>query len=130
MGARINFVFKDVEDEAHVVLYSHWGETEWQRDLAMALEHSKPRWIDSSYATRMMISYLIQDSVLEETGFGIYALQGPDYDVFDFTVVVDFINKTIYELGSDVQVRWNAFIEAYNPKVYAEISAMEGSPSA
>jgi len=130
MGARINYIFKDSNTHPSVVLYSHWGETEWQRDLSMALEHSKPRWIDSSYATRMMISYLIQDSVLEETGFGIYALQGPDYDVFDFTVVVDFINKTIYELGSDVQVRWNAFIEAYNPKVYAEISAMEGSPSA
>mgnify|MGYP000582541401 CR=1 FL=1 len=130
MGARINYIFKESDNRPAVVLYSHWGETEWQRDLAMALEHSKPRWIDSSYATRMMISYLIQDSVLEETGFGIYALQGPDYDVFDFTVVVDFINKTIYELGSDVQVRWNAFIEAYNPKVYAEISAMEGSPSA
>jgi hypothetical protein len=28
MGARINYVFKEVEDEAHVVLYSHWGETE------------------------------------------------------------------------------------------------------
>jgi hypothetical protein len=24
MGARINYVFKDVEDEASVVLYSHW----------------------------------------------------------------------------------------------------------
>ena len=130
MGARINYIFKDSSTQPSVVLYSHWGETEWQRDLAMALEHSKPRWIDSSYANRMMISYLIQDSVLEETGFGIYALQGPDYEVFDFTVVVDFINKTIYELGSDVHVRWNAFVEAYHPKVYAEISAMEGSPSA
>jgi len=130
MGARINYIFKDSNTHPSVVLYSHWGETEWQRDLSMALEHSKPRWIDSSYATRMMISYLIQDCVLEETGFGIYALQGPDYEVFDFTVVVDFVNKTIYELGSDVHVRWNAFIEAYNPKVYAEQSAVMGSSSA
>jgi len=130
MGARINYIFKDSLTHPSVVLYSHWGETEWQRDLAMALEHSKPRWIDSSYATRMMISYLMQDCVLEETGFGIYAMQGPDYEVFDFAVVIDFVNKTIYELGSDVQVRWNAFIEAYNPKVYAEISAGSGSSSA
>jgi hypothetical protein len=33
MGARIHYVFKDVEaaigePSAHVVLYSHWGETE------------------------------------------------------------------------------------------------------
>jgi hypothetical protein len=48
MGARINFVFKDVQTRCilHVVLYSHWGETEWQRDLAMALQHAKPRWRD------------------------------------------------------------------------------------
>jgi hypothetical protein len=130
MGARINYIFKNSLTQPSVVLYSHWGETEWQRDLAMALEHSKPRWIDDSYATRMMISYLIQDCVLEETGFGIYAMQGPDYEVFDFTVVVDFVNKTIYELGSDVHVRWNAFIEAYNPKVLVEASATEGSHSA
>ena len=130
MGARINYIFKNSLTQPSVVLYSHWGETEWQRDLAMALEHSKPRWIDDSYATRMMISYLIQDCVLEETGFGIYAMQGPDYEVFDFTVVVDFVNKTIYELGSDVHVRWDAFIEAYNPKVLVEASANEGSHSA
>ena len=130
MGARINYIFKNSLTQPSVVLYSHWGETEWQRDLAMALEHSKPRWINDSYATRMMISYLIQDCVLEETGFGIYAMQGPDYEVFDFTVVVDFVNKTIYELGSDVHVRWNAFVEAYNPKVLVEASANEGSHSA
>jgi hypothetical protein len=130
MGARINYIFKESDNRPAVVLYSHWGETEWQRDLAMALEHSKPRWIDDSYATRMMISYLIQDCVLEETGFGIYAVNGPNYELGETTVVIDFTNKTIYEVGSDVHVRWNAFVEAYHPKVYAEISAMEGSPSA
>jgi hypothetical protein len=115
MGARINFVFKDSLTEPSVVLYSHWGETDWQRDLAMALQHSKPRWIDASYATRMMISYLIQDSVLEETGFGIYAVNGPNYELGDLTVVVDFNTKTIYEVGSDTHVRWNIFVEAYLP---------------
>lgn len=130
MGARINYIFKESDNRPAVVLYSHWGETEWQRDLAMALEHSKPRWIDDSYATRMMISYLIQDSVLEETGFGIYAVNGPNYELGETTVVIDFTNKTIYEVGSTTHVKWNDFVQAYNPKVYAEISAMEGSPSA
>jgi len=32
MGARINYVFKDSLTKPSVVLYSHWGETEWQRD--------------------------------------------------------------------------------------------------
>lgn len=130
MGARINYVFKDEEPHPSVVLYSHWGETEWQRDLAMALQHSKPRWADIAYGTRMMISYLMQDSVLEETGFGIYAVNGPNYDLGEFTVVVDMTNQTIYEVGSNVQVQWNDFVQAYNPKVYAETSAGMGSSSA
>lgn len=119
MGARINYVFKDSLTAPAVVLYSHWGEDEWQRDLAMALHHSKPRWIDASYATRMMISYLTQDSVLEETGFGIYAVNMDDCQMYDTTVVVDFNTKTIYELGSDTHVKWDLFVAAYRPVVLA-----------
>jgi hypothetical protein len=109
MGARINFVFKDGTDSS-VVLYSHWGETDWERDIAAALAHSKPRWSDSSYATRMMISYLIQDSILEETGFGIYAVHGDNFDLGETTVVIDFVNKTVTD---SVPVEWEAFINAY-----------------
>ena len=117
MGARINYVFKDSDSYPAVVLYSHWGETEWERDLAMALQHSKPRWSDTSYATRMMISYLTQDSVLEETGFGIYAVNGPNYELGERTVVVDFTNYTVYEVGSDNPVSWDLFVAAYRPVV-------------
>jgi hypothetical protein len=112
MGARIHFVFRDREDRPAVVLYSHWGETEWQRDLAMALEHSKPRWEDTSYFTRMMISYLIQDSVLGETGFGIYAINDITQDLGDETVIIDMSNKTII---NDVSVDWDKFVAAYSP---------------
>ena len=116
MGARINFVFKDVEDEASVVLYSHWGETEWQRDIAMALQHSKPRWSDVAYFNRMMISYLMQDSILDETGFGIYAITGTNFELGETTVVIDVEKETIYEAGSKVKVDWDSFINAYAPK--------------
>jgi hypothetical protein len=121
MGARINFIFKESDNRPAVVLYSHWGETEWQRDIAMALQHAKPRWIDDSYATRMMISYLIQDSVLEETGFGIYAVNGPNYELGDTTVVIDFWNKTVYEVGSKTHVNWNNFIAAYAPSLVEQV---------
>lgn len=120
MGARINFVFKDSDVHPAVVLYSHWGETEWERDLAMALKHSKPRWADDSYNTRMMISYLIQDSVLEETGFGIYAINPPNFELGDTTVIVDLLHKTVYEYGSDVKLNWDKFVQAYGP-VAAEV---------
>jgi len=120
MGARINYIFKDSDAHPAVVLYSHWGETEWQRDLAMALEHAKPRWSDDSYATRMMISYLIQDSVLEETGFGIYAVNGPNYELGDRTIIVDLLHKTVQEFGTSAKVNWASFVAAYAPQ---EVSA-------
>jgi hypothetical protein len=117
MGARINYVFKDSdpavgEPAAYVVLYSHWGQTDWQPDIAAALTHSRARWSDSSYATRMMISYLIQDSVLDEHGFGIYAINNESWDLGEQSIVVDFVNNTITDIHP---VEFNAFINAYAP---------------
>jgi hypothetical protein len=110
MGARINFVFKDSEQGPSVVLYSHWGQDGWETDIAAALEHSKPRWGDSSYGTRMMISYLIQHNILDETGFGIYAIEGNNYDLGEQTVLIDFITKTVTD---NVSVPWDKFVAAY-----------------
>jgi hypothetical protein len=63
-----------------------------------------------------MISYLTQDSVLDETGFGIYAINNDEYEFWDTTVIIDFNTKTINELGSDINVNWDAFINAYAPQ--------------
>jgi hypothetical protein len=96
MGARINYVFNDGTDHA-VVLYSHWGETEWQVDIANAIKHAKPRlrMNDIPYATRMMISYLMQDDVLSETGFGIFAINPANPELWDTTVVIDMVNQVV-----------------------------------
>jgi hypothetical protein len=113
MGARINFVFKDGTDSS-VVLYSHWGQHEWEVDIAKALEHAKPRWSDSSYGTRMIISYLMQHSILDETGFGIYSINNVgSMDLGEQTVVIDFVNKTVTD---SVPVKWDNFIQAYLPE--------------
>ena len=122
MGARINFVFKDSEPavgepSAYVVLYSHWGQDSWQPDLAEALQHARRRWDDSSYGTRMIISYLIQHNVLDETGYGIYAIHDENYDLGEQTVIVDFVNKTVTDIHP---VEWDAFINAYAPRVLTE----------
>jgi len=124
MGARINYIFKDVEaavgePASHVVLYSHWGETEWQRDIAQALLHAKPRWSDASYFTRMIISYLIQDSVFSDTGFGIYAINDINEDLGDTTVVIDISKETIIDNQGNV-LDWQLFIEAYLPVALTE----------
>lgn len=115
MGARINFVFKDGTDSS-VVLYSHWGQTEWETDIAGALQHARPRWTDSSYATRMMISYLIKDQVMDETGFGIYAVSGDNFELGEQTIIIDFVNETITD---NVPVKWDKFVAAYGPLAMA-----------
>lgn len=117
MGARINYVFKDSENGPAVVLYSHWGQDSWQSDIAEALQHARPRWDDSSYGTRMIISYLIQHNILDETGFGIYSISDISRDLGEQTVVVDFTDKTITDIHS---VAWEEFINAYAPRVLTE----------
>jgi len=96
MGARINFVFKDGTDHA-VVLYSHWGADSWQYDIANAIDHAAPRISinDQSYSTRMMISYLMSETILDETGYGIYAVNPNTNEFYDEYVIIDMVNHTV-----------------------------------
>jgi hypothetical protein len=80
----------------------------------MALQHAKPRLGDSSYGTRMIISYLMQDSILEETGFGIHAIanEGGSLELGETTVLVDFTTNTVTHR---VSVPFDKFVAAYSP---------------
>jgi hypothetical protein len=60
----------------------------------------------------MMISYLIQHNVLDETGFGIYSVTGDNFDLGEQTVIIDFVNKTVID---NVPVKWDLFVQAYMP---------------
>ena len=108
MGARCTFVFKTSEDHA-VALYSHWGEDSMYPDLAAALEHARPRWDDESYATRMVISHLLQHNILDETGFGIYGVDPSDQAFMDHPITIDFTDNTVGE-GEE----WHSFEELVN----------------
>lgn len=90
MGARCTFVFKQSDGNA-VGLYSHWGEYGMYQDLAAALQHAAPRKHDESYYIRMAISYLLQDSILDETGYGISAFNYTDSHMMflDHPIVID-----------------------------------------
>ena len=100
MGARCTFVFKQSEDLG-VALYSHWGEDSMHSDLAEALQHAAVRKADTEYYTRMIVSYLLKDSILEETGFGLYACNPNDMGFADHPILIDLTNNTISdETGS------------------------------
>ena len=107
MGARVNFVFNDGTNNA-VVLYSHWGADTWEQDLAQAIKHAEPRKGDYSYFTRMVISHLIQNELLNETGFGIYAVNPndePNLWATD-TVEIDLVKETVNGYSFDSMLVW------------------------
>jgi hypothetical protein len=109
MGARINFVLKVYPTEqAHVTLYSHWGETNWREDLAMALHKATPRWTDQNYAARIVVSQLIGDQWNKETGYGLFTSVDGE-DLGDTTVVVDFTKQTVNDTGNEHS--FGAFVE-------------------
>ena len=96
MGARCTFVFTQTDGNA-IGLYSHWGEDSMYEDLAAALRHAAPRKGDESYYIRMAVSYLLQDQVLEETGFGLFAFQPTDsHSMFmDHPIFINLKDDTI-----------------------------------
>jgi hypothetical protein len=53
----------------------------------------------------MVISHLIKDYVLDETGFGIYAINRSEITSnFDKTVVLDLVNNLLTDLDDDSSV--------------------------
>jgi hypothetical protein len=110
MGARCTFVFKQKEDLA-VALYSHWGEDSMYEDLARALQHAAVRNGDAEYYTRMAISYLLKDSIMDETGFGLYACDPNDLGFMDHPILIDLTDNTITH--DDVEHKIDNFIN-YN----------------
>lgn len=95
MGDRIVFTIKQDKDLS-LNLYSHWGGYDRFINLARALEAARPRWNDSAYGSRIIISQLIGESWNEELGFGLWASKedgayGGDHP----DITIDFVSKTI-----------------------------------
>ena len=112
MGARCTFVFKQSEDLA-VALYSHWGEDSMHMDLAQALQHAAVRNGDTEYYTRMAVSYLLKDSILDETGFGLYACNPNDLGFADHPILIDLTDNTITDETGSHDI--NSFVNYHSP---------------
>ncbi len=70
MGDRANFVFVDNKGDS-IVLYGHWAGHNMLANLADAVAKARPRWNDTTYATRIAISQLVGDQWNMETGWGL-----------------------------------------------------------
>jgi hypothetical protein len=93
MGSRTNFQLKDFHGS--IWLYSHSGGDSKQQDLANALIAAEPRWTDTSYGMRIVISRLIGEMWDYETGFGISTTERGEESYNP--ICVDFTNETVIE---------------------------------
>lgn len=96
MGDRVVFSIKQ-ENNFSINLYSHHGGYDRFIDLARALKAAEPRWNDTTYATRIIVSQLIGELWNQELGFGLWASNESGYysggDHPDITI--DLINKIV-----------------------------------
>lgn len=92
MGDRANVVIQE-EGGGKVVLYTHWGGECLPSIVASALRRGRNRWADESYLTRIVFSEMIQDSVLDETGFGISTWEAGDAQ--HPPIVLDIKSQTV-----------------------------------
>lgn len=74
MGDRAN-VYIHEGKRPGVYLYTHWDGTELPRTMKYALQtdRAQNRLTDTAYLTRILFEELINDSLGEETGYGISA---------------------------------------------------------
>jgi hypothetical protein len=91
MGARTNFELQD--GIGSIWLYSHSGGDDKSIDFAKALEHARPRWGDTPYAIRMVVSHLIQDRLLDDTGYGLTSYEAGE-ESYD-TLSANFVTNTV-----------------------------------
>ena len=96
MGDRIVYTIRQDKDLS-VNLYSHWGGYDRFNALAKAIKAAEPRWNDSSYCTRIIVSQLIGDHWNDELGFGLWASNetGGYYGGDHPDIVIDLVNKTV-----------------------------------
>ena len=91
MGNRANFVFVDGAGDS-IVLYGHWAGHNMLSNLAEAVFKARPRWNDSSYATRITISQMIGDQWNSETGWGLSVNEISDNE--HKIAIIDFDQQT------------------------------------
>jgi len=91
MGDRANFGFVQPNGNT-IVLYGHWAGYNMLGKLADAVIAARPRWTDTSYATRIAISQLIGDQWNMETGWGLQVNERSDNE--HKIAIVDFEQQT------------------------------------
>jgi hypothetical protein len=105
-------------------IYTHWTGSTLLNDLAQALAVAEPRWSDTPYATRVVVSQIIGDKWEDTNGYGLSINTPGDAEQPPTpTPLVSFGKRTVslYEphWGPDVKpaLVWTftEFLDLYGP---------------
>lgn len=100
MGNRTAIGFRRRHSDTNTVyLYIHWDDyagvkPEFSPLVSQIVNHTRPRWDDYIYATRMAISHAIGDQYNSEFGYGITANHYPDID-YPSIAIISFEDQCI-----------------------------------
>lgn len=105
MGDRANVAFRFSRDHqesadkpliketpGYVWMYTHWGGSDLDKDVRIAIQKATPRWGDPTYATRIALRDLLapfEDEHGAGVGFGI------SDNEYSYVLVVDFEAKLV-----------------------------------
>jgi hypothetical protein len=93
MGMRRNIaVTFDDAKRSTIYFYTHWGAEHLEETLRAALQRGMSRWDDPSYLARIIFSEMIQDEVMETTGYGIAPYE---IEAEFATISVDLTDRTV-----------------------------------
>lgn len=120
MGDRANFGFKDRKGDT-VFLYGHWAGHRMLENLADAVSAADSRWDDETYATRIAISYLINDEWKSTTGWGISVNQLADNE--HKVPIINWAAKTFTLMEEDLKT------EVFTTSLAAFVAKYSSQPS-
>lgn len=119
MGDRRNIIITEKVGEPGVAIYTHWGGSEAEEDLAAALDApaARNRWDDTGYLTRIVFDRLTDGDHGSETGFGIYPSEdgstAPCESAPGYDLIVETSTKRVFKLGK-TQRSFEEFISKHN----------------
>lgn len=82
MGERRQMVlYEEEERDPFLFVYTHWGGEELEGVVAQGLFRGRPRWNDSSYLARILVSEMFMPDIDGLTNFGLSGSSfGVEYD--------------------------------------------------
>ena len=84
-------------------VYTHWDGRSFPDMARAAVLAAKPRWNDTSYATRIIVDQLTKQGRDQEYGYGLLLVPAAEdsYNANEPSIIIDLVNQaiTVFDRG-------------------------------